>query len=400
LALGQIFAIGIFCTFSSRLPVGLALDHIGPRGTTTLSLLTAAIGAFLFGTEYYAAGFGVIAASAPAVHVGAMHCSNLFQQKFKILSHFSTAFQVSSFLFTIFSFFPTNLQTLFYLYALFLLFCSLSSWFIIHPAKGKYAIGDYIIGFTYRGVHLGHLDQVEARQDDIQDEYNTDTLKDKNVEDNLEVETNQKNNNETKSSALASAVLSREFFFFAVHKSAVLVALQFFVLTLESRLSGSNARAMNILFNSTGAFLGIFITGPIIGPRMDRDGAVTIFRWASGLVIFQLVLLMLSELFDFPILADIPSYLVWSAARITFFATFFALVVKIWGHAIFGTIVGLLSLIAAGVSISSSIPLSILAFEVKSGKAYGAGGIACVLLCTHFLCEASLLPTVGRIDSS
>lgn len=76
--LNDIFAIGVFTTFGSRLPLGILLDRIGSKLTVTFSLLLGVLGAFLFARGFYPLGFGLVAAGGPGVHVGAMHVANLF----------------------------------------------------------------------------------------------------------------------------------------------------------------------------------------------------------------------------------------------------------------------------------------------------------------------------------
>lgn len=77
-ALNFIFSVGVFATFASRLPLGVALDRLGSKITVTFSLIVGAIGAVFFAKAKYALGFGLIAAGGPGVHIGAMHVSNLF----------------------------------------------------------------------------------------------------------------------------------------------------------------------------------------------------------------------------------------------------------------------------------------------------------------------------------
>lgn len=191
--------------------------------------------------------------------------------------------------------------------------------------------------------------------------------------------------------------MSYRFWALAAYKSSIFVSLQFFVATLQARQDRATSmraasRAANVIFNALGAFLGVFIAAPLIGPLLDRNdhGVVIVARLASVQAMAFNVLLAASELASWPLFADLPSYLLWASARVWFFAYFFAHVVKLFGHEHFGTLVGILSLVAATVSFSTATPLARLAFRVSGGIVAVGLGLLIAISLTHAACEVLL----------
>lgn len=279
------------------------------------------------------------------------------------MGHFSTAYQMSTFFFTILSLFSPKLVSLeaaFAGYAALLSVCALASWMLVHPWD-KFDIGD--------NARLAPYISVGRPTKSTQKVVFT--------------------------AAVRRTLASGAFWALGAYKTTMLFSMQFFVSTLQprqERATGVARRTANIAFNALASFLGLFIAAPLVGRILDESdrGAAIISRTASLLSVAYNALLLVSELASWPVVADLPSYFIWASARICFFAFFFAYVVQLFGYDDLGTLVGVQSLVAASVSLVASRPLATLAFRVNNGVAFAALGIAATVAVSHAIAELVL----------
>ena len=335
-ALSRVFSIGILCLFASRLPLGVAVDRAGCRVVASGSCLLAAAGCLLFAEARYAAGFGLLSGAGPGVHISAMHISNLFPERRKtVLGAFSTAHQVSTFLFSlwlpVFSSSPrVSLAALFRGYAALLVaFAAVSA--LIQP-RSRYRLGDAV---AFRGcravVVAGEPYAAAAAAEAVV------------VDDDDDDDDDGDDGGEAAAPSLYDEVraVARTpgFAPFLAYKASSLLSMQFFVAVLQYRLSERGDRRaaslMNLAFNLLASFLGLFVAAPLVGPVLDlrADGARVICRAATAQAVGFNALLALASWpgASWPLLAELPSYVLWASSRICFFAFFFAHVVALFG---------------------------------------------------------------------
>eukprot|EP00929_Paragymnodinium_shiwhaense_P003221 TRINITY_DN103655_c0_g1_i1.p1 TRINITY_DN103655_c0_g1~~TRINITY_DN103655_c0_g1_i1.p1 ORF type:complete len:518 (-),score=83.13 TRINITY_DN103655_c0_g1_i1:369-1871(-) len=126
LALGVVFTVGSWANQGGRLFVGIALDRLGPRWTSSLCSMVCGIGAVIFAllptTTGLAAGYFCIGVGGAGMQLSLQSVSALFpKNKGLVMALLSGAFQAASGVFllceTIQRFTDTKLSTLILIYA-------------------------------------------------------------------------------------------------------------------------------------------------------------------------------------------------------------------------------------------------------------------------------------------
>lgn len=125
--LNLMFTLSVVCTNVAALPIGFALDRIGPQKMSLLGAVVFATGNFLFGlglrkpVDTYLAGYILLALGGPMIFLSSFHLSNAFPAySGSILSAITGAFDASSLPYviyrTIYSKHRVPLRTFFWFY--------------------------------------------------------------------------------------------------------------------------------------------------------------------------------------------------------------------------------------------------------------------------------------------
>ena len=129
-------------------------------------------------------------------------------------------------------------------------------------------------------------------------------------------------------------LLSREMLVVTAYKTLFLTSLQLFVLVVQFRQERSEASqatqtALDTTFNALSACIGL-VAIPFVGPFLDSypNALAVVSRAAAAQAVATNCLVAASVLGDWPLWADLPSYVLWASQRVTWFVWYFAEVVR------------------------------------------------------------------------
>jgi len=340
LRLNLVFTMGVVSTMVFSPVTGAILDRWGPRRTAAGGSVLFALGCLLFAESGWLPFDSLplssicLSVGGPAFYLSSMHLSRLSPpHSATIVTLFSACFDSSSLVFLLFEVVNSSLGTTSQV---------LFRWLCLLPAL---AIAFTVVWPAGADDEAKGGDEREGSVEEVVDDRDEDGEGAVVV---LPLEERK----------LSSQIWSREFGFLIVYGWICVMWSNFFAGTAEMRIrfteaqysspplpsldAASLTRMLSIIMPSSVVF------APMFGRLIDRKGVPLSLSVTHGLGVAFSLLLALPPLLG-PALF-IPAFVLYSLYRLTYFAVFLSLVIRLFSFRHFGVVYGTLGVIHGGLT--------------------------------------------------